>query len=803
MDGKYDFKEQEPKWVKFWEEQGIFTFDPKAKGEIYSIDTPPPTVSGKMHIGHAFSYTQQDILARYKRLRGFNVFYPWGTDDNGLPTERLVEKMKGVKGSKMDRQDFIKLCESTLKEILPDFIADWKRIGVSCDFTKSYSTIDANCRRISQWSFLDLQKKGRVYRKEAPVLWCPLCETAIAQVEMKDKEKDTRLVHIEVKTESGELLVFATTRPELYYSCVGISVNPNDERYKKYIGQKVIMPLTNAGIELTADEMIDSDFGTGVVYFCSSGDAQFLDWETRHPVENKIYILNFDGTLNEKAGPYKGLTIAETRKKIVEDLDKLGAIKKIESVQHAGNVHERCGTDIEIMNTKQWYIKYLDLKDEFIKYGRKIKWYPEHMRARYENWIKGLKWDWNISRQRHFGIPIPVWYCRKCNETAVADEKQLPVDPLVDKPLHKCKCGSDEFVGEKDVLDTWATSSLTPDIAVELFEDKKIYKRLLPMSLRPQAHDIITFWLFNTVVKSYFHHKEIPWRNAMISGWALDPHGKKMSKSKGNVIDPREMIARYSADSLRFWAAGSRLGDDLPFQEKDLVTGQKFATKIWNASKFAFMHLDDYKGQKPAKLEPMDRWILSKLSKVVKTATENILNYEYSHTKLETETFFWHIFCDNYLEIAKDRLYNADKRGKEARLSAQYGLYHTLLTIINLMAPIMPHITEELYQLYFRKSEKSKSVHISKWPSFSMIDEDAEKIGDFFISILQDVRKAKAEKNLSMKKPVRKIIAKGKIAKEEFLQIKDDLAAVTNAEEIVFEKLLKESKMDYETVIEI
>lgn len=783
----YNPQEAEPRLIEFWEKEKIFAFDPKSKTEIYSIDTPPPTVSGKMHIGHSFSYSQQDFVARFQRMLGKSVFYPFGVDDNGLATERMIEKMKNVKGQFMPRQEFVKLCYTTVEELRDDFVYDWKRLGVSADFNVFYSTINKHSQKISQKSFIDLYKMGRSYRKEGPTIWCPECQTAIAQVEMKDEEKMANLVYIEAKTEKGEPLVFATTRPELYPSCVGMSVNPNDERYEKYVGQKVIMPLTNAKIELTIDEMIEPDFGTGVVYFCSSGDAQFLDWETRHPVKNKIFILNFDGTMNEKAGAYRGLAIKDTRKKIVEDLQKLGVVKKIEPLKHAVNVHERCGTVVEYMVSKQWYIRYLDLKEDFIKYDRKIKWYPEHMRARYENWIHGLKWDWNISRQRHFGIPIPVWYCKKCNEAIVADEKQLPVDPLVDKPLHKCKCGSNEFIGEKDVLDTWHTSSLTPDIAIELFEDRSLKKKLHPMSLRPQAHDIITFWLFNTVVKSYFHHKTVPWRNVMISGWALDPHGKKMSKSKGNVVDPREMISKYSADALRFWAAGSRLGDDLPFQEKDLVTGSKFIIKIWNASKLAFMHLGDYKGEKPGKLELVDRWLLSKLSKVVKSATENFTNYEYMHTKLETETFFWHTYCDNYLELIKDRLYNAEKRGKDARLSAQCALYNSLFIIIKLMAPIMPFITEELYQLYYRKHEKGKSVHLAKWPDLNLIDGHAEHVGDFVVAVVEFVRKKKTENKKSLKYPVKKLIIRSKVEEKDFDAVEADIKAATAAEQIVYE----------------
>jgi valyl-tRNA synthetase len=528
-------------------------------------------------------------------------------------------------------------------------------------------------------------------------------------------------------------------------------------------------------------------------------DVRWMEEFNIKPIE----IMNKNGTLNEKAGRFKGLYVKKARKAVIEALKEENRIEKVEPINHVVNVHERCETDIEILTTDQWFIKYLDLKQDFIKYGRKINWYPKHMRARYENWIDGLKWDWNISRQRHFGIPISAWHCKKCNEIIIADEKQLPVDPLVDKPNKKCKCGSSDFIPEKDVLDTWATSSLTPDIAIELFKDKKIYKKLFPMSLRPQAHDIITFWLFNTVVKSYFHHKDIPWKNVMISGWALDPHGKKMSKSKGNIIDPRETLKKYSADALRFWAAGSKLGDDLPFQEKDLVTGQKFTTKIWNASKFAFMHLVDYDLKKPKSLDVMDRWILSKLSNLVKESTENFMNYEYSHTKLATETFFWHTFCDNYLEIIKDRMYNPEKRGKESRVSAQYGLYNTLLTILKLMAPITPFITEELYHAFYKKHETSKSIHLTGWPNLNLVDEKAENIGDFFVYVLQHIRRAKSEKNLSLKIPVKKVIAKGKITKADFEKIKLDLIATTNAEEIVFETLPKDSKIDYEVVVDI
>jgi len=799
---RYNAEESEKKWIDFWEKQKIYAFNPESNAEVFSVDTPPPTVSGKMHLGHAFSYAQQDFVVRFQRMLGKNIFYPFGTDDNGLATERMIEKMKNVKGQFMKRKEFVDLCLKTLKEIRPDFIYDWKKIAVSADYNIFYTTIDAHSQKISQNSFLDLYKQGRIYRKRAPFVWCPECQTAIAQVEMKDSERESNLVYMKFDTNKNKQITIATTRPELLPACVAIHIHPDDKRFNKLIGANAKIPFSDREVKIEANKDVNMEFGSGIVYHCTFGDMDDVKWMEEFNVK-PIEIMNKDGTLNEKAGKFKGLSVKEARAEVIKALEKENRIEKVEPIRHVVNVHERCETDIEILTTDQWFIKYLDLKEDFIKYGRKIKWYPKHMKARYENWISGLKWDWNISRQRHFGIPIPAWHCEKCNEIMIADSKQLPVDPLVDKPNKECKCGSASFIPEKDVLDTWATSSLTPQIAIELFKNKKIYNKLFPMSLRPQAHDIITFWLFNTVVKSYFHQKNIPWHDVMISGWALDSHGKKMSKSKGNIIDPRDMIKKYSADALRFWAAGSKLGDDLPFQEKDMVTGKKFTTKIWNSSKFAFMHLKDYKLEKPNNINIMDKWILSKLSRLVQDSTKNFINYEYSHTKLETDKFFWHTFCDNYIEIVKDRVYNPDKRGKESRLSAQYGLYHSLLTIIKLMAPITPFITEEIYHVFYKKHEKSKSIHNTSWPSLNLIDDTAEEIGDFFIYVLQHVRKAKSKNNLSLKNPVKKVTARGKITKADFEKIKLDLIATTNAEEIVFEPLAKESKIDYEVVIDI
>ncbi len=407
------------------------------------------------------------------------------------------------------------------------------------------------------------------------------------------------------------------------------------------------------------------------------------------------------------------------------------------------------------------------------------------MKHRLFNWINGLQWDWCISRQRFFGVPFPVWYCKKCGEVILAEESQLPVDPLKNSPLKPCKCGTNEFLPEKDVLDTWATSSLTPQIAATLVAERN---DIYPMNLRPQAHDIISFWLFNTLVKSQLQKSVNPWKECMISGWVLAPSGEKMSKSKGNVIAPQDVMEKYGADALRFWACGSKLGENMPYQEKDVVTGQKFVNKLWNASKFTLMNLSDYNGEKED-LEVYDRWLLSKLNKIIKESTETMEQFEYSKTKHEVEKFFWHVFCDFYLEIIKDRIYNEQKRGKKSKIAAQFTLNEALFSVLKLMAPITPFITEEIYHLYFAKKEGKKSIHNSLWPEFSpsFIDEEAEQIGDHGISIIAAVRKFKSENKISLKENISKIdISCSEEVQKKIEHITDDLKAVMNVNEIHF-----------------
>ncbi|MEM3154061.1 MAG: valine--tRNA ligase [Candidatus Woesearchaeota archaeon] len=795
MTDRYDPKVEEEKWVRKWENEEVYRFNPEQKGEIYSIDTPPPTVSGKMHIGHAFSYTQQDIIARYKRLRGYNVFYPWGTDDNGLPTERLVEKLKGVKGSKMDRQKFIKLCEQTLAEIMPAFIWDWKRIGMSCDFKLAYSTINEHCRRISQWSFLDLQKKNRVYRKNAPALWCPLCETAISQAECQDAEKSSTFNDIVFKAD-GKDLIIATTRPELIPACVAVLAHPNDSRYKKLFGKKAITPLFNKEVPIMSDERVDPAKGTGIVMCCTFGDQTDIAWYLAYNLP-LIEAISKNGVMTDAAGKYKGLKIHEARKAILADMKTQGLLRAQKPIKHAVKVHERCGTEIEIIQSKQWFIHYLDLKEELLEWGSKLNWHPDFMVHRYNNWVKGLQWDWLISRQRFFGVPFPVWYCKKCDEPVFAEEKKLPVDPLKDAPpVKNCpKCKSTEFAGEKDVLDTWATSSMTPQLAIQLVPEK--YRgKLYPMSLRPQAHEIISFWLFNTLVKSQLHYRVNPWKDVALSGYVTDPLGEKMSKSKGNVVEPQAVLAKYSGDALRYWAGGSKLGEDIAYQEKELVAGDKFVTKLWNAAKFVNMHLQgyDYKG---ISTETLDLWIHTRLAKTIKEATEAFDAYEYSRAKQIIEAFFWKDFCDNYLELIKMRMY--EPKEEQQKKSAQHALYTSLSAIVRLMAPFTPFITEEVYHLYLKEKEGFPSVHLSKWPEMPAINEKAEQAGNAAVAILAAVRKKKSEMKSSMKAPLKKLVIETKI---DINGVLADLKSATATEKIELGKGTEEITPDIRIKVE-
>ncbi len=745
----YNPSEVEPKWREFWEKNGIYKFNPKAKGDIFSIDTPPPTVSGKMHIGHAYSYTHEDFIARYRRMKGENVFFPFGTDNNGLPTERLIEKLKNVRANKMKRSDFIKLCNKTLAEITPDFIADWKKIGMSCDFSKIYSTIDDDCRRLSQKYFIDLYNRKKILRQKAPVIWCPHCQTAIAQAELEDKETDTLFNDIIFKLQNKKDLIISTTRPELLSSCVAIFVHPDDKRYKKLIGQKAQVPIFENQVEILADKKVDPQKGTGAVMCCTFGDTTDVEWFKEYKLPLAM-SLDKTGRMTKQAKIYAGFSAKEAREKIIEDLKNKKLLINQKKISHTVNIHERCKNEVEILNSEQWYIKILDQKKKFTELGKKIKWHPAFMRSRYENWVKNLGWDWAISRQRFFGIPFPIWYCAKCGEIKLADKKDLPVDPTSDKPKGKCaKCGGSKFIPEQDVMDTWATSSLSPQLALQLFFPEKKASKLIPMSIRPQAHDIISTWLFYTVVRSYYHFEKLPWNEVIISGHVLDEHGRKMSKSIGNVVAPQIILEKYGADALRGWTAGRSLGQNINYSEDEIKIGRKTTTKLWNAARFMSMNVKKAELLKNTDIiEPADAWIISELNKTIAETTDAFEKYEYARAKEAIDKFFWAKFADYYVEFVKYRFFGDNKKSKK---TAEKTLATVFFNIMKLYAPIMPFVTEEIFQTYFKHLEKAKSIHISKWPGEIELKK-MPNISDFgqVIKAIDEIRKHKTKNGLSL-----------------------------------------------------
>lgn len=774
---EYNAHEIEEKIRKFWEREKIYKFDRQKKGKIYSIDTPPPYASaGHLHVGHALSYTQFEIIARIMRQLGLNVYFAPGYDDNGLPTEKYVEEKLGIEKAKTDRAKFRKICLEESKKVEEIYTEKvFKKLGHSFDWSLLYTTISPESQKVSQMAFLSLVKKGDCYRSEEPVIWCPYHETALAQAEVEDLQRETKLNYIDFDLVKGGRINIATTRPEFIPACVAIFVNPKDSKNKSFIGKEVIVPLSNQRVKIMSDDSVDPNFGTGTMMVCTFGDTSDIEKWKKYKLDLRS-IVNKNGTLNEGAGKYKGMKLEEARQTVIQDLTNAGRLKKQESLQQTVGTCWRCGNPVEYVMTKQWFIKTLKYKKELIKRGREVKWHPDFMRKRYENWIENLAWDWIISRQRFYGVPIPVWYCNKCDNTIFPEEKELPLDPLEKKK--KCpKCGSNTNP-DTDVFDTWMTSSNSPEISGRWLQEPELYKRIAPMSLRPQSHDIIRTWAFYTILKSHLMFNRIPWKDIVINTFVLDPKGRGMSKSKGNAVWADELMEKYSIDAFRYWVGGASLGTDLPFNEQELIAGKKFLIKLWNASRFVFMNLKGYKKEKPKNLEKMDELFLKKLDKIIEKVTIFFKEYEISRAKAELEYFFWNDFCDNYLEIIKKRIYQGNDKEKS---SAQYVLHTSLLAIIKMAAPIVPFITEEIYQEYFRSSEKEKSIHISAWPEIKNSKEKKDS-WNLILELISRIRKIKTEN----KKPMNAEIILD-IDKENYTTLKEflpDLKAVTNAKEI-------------------
>ncbi len=784
---RYNPSIAEPELGELWQKLGIYHFSREAKEPIYSIDTPPPTVSGHLHLGHTYSYSHTDFLARFWRMNGYNVFYPMGFDDNGLPTERLVEKQLGITAPEVGRKTFIEKCLQVSEEAEKDYRALWLRLGLSIDWRYSYRTIDELARRTSQLSFTDLYRKQLAYRKEAPTIWCPECRTAIAQAELSDLERESEFVTIAFRLEDGEVLPIATTRSELLPACVAVFVAPNDPRFKKFVGQKVTVPLFGQEVPLLEDSKADPEKGTGAVMCCTFGDVTDVEWWYTYNLPLKI-VIGRDGRLTSAAGELAGLSVKEARRRIILELEAQSLLLGRQSIMQSVRVHERCDTPVEYIVTQQWFVRVLDFKKELLEAGEQITWHPSHMRARYREWVENLGWDWCISRQRYFGVPFPVWYCDACGQVVLADEDQLPVDPTEQMPNKACECGSTSFTPEQDVMDTWATSSMSPQIVGRWLTDKELYKQVFPMALRPQAHEIIRTWAFDTIVKSYHHFGMLPWKEIAISGWGLAAEGAgKISKSRGGgPMAPMEMISKYSADAIRYWAASTGFGKDSIISEEKIATGAKLVTKLWNVARFSERFLENYRppSELPA-FTPTDRWLLSRTQQLIRRATELFRAYDYAAAKSETESFFWRELADNYLEMSKERLYDGSN---EIREGARYALYTAFLAILKLFAPFLPYITEEIYGALFAEADGSASIHIAQWPTANeaFVDDKADVAGETLIEVATAVRRYKSESNISVGTQLQRLqLATDEPAIAEMLRAaKADIISVTRARQV-------------------
>lgn len=764
---RYDPLEIEKKWQDYWENEEIYKFDKNAPGEIYAIDNPPSFTSGTLHMGHALNHSWIDFIARYRRMRGYNVLFPLGFDCHGLPTELKVERVYGI--SKHERDKFREKCEEWTTEAIAKMIEQYRRLGYSADMKNQYyETRMPWYKALVQYSLIEMFKKGLVYRSDHPVLWCPNCETALAKAEVGYVEKEGKLYYLKFDVEGGKEIRIATTRPELIFSCVAIMVNPKDERYKDLIGKKAQIPLANREVPILAEEDVDMEFGTGAVYLCTYGDEFDVKWQKKHSLP--VYIsIDPKGRMTDIAGEFAGMKAEEAREKVAEKLKELGVLYKEEKYIHNVLSHtERstCMHPIELLPIPQFLIKVTPFLEDIKKAAREMKWFPDHMERRLEDWADAMDWDWIISRQRVYGTPIPFWVCKDCGEIIPASEDQLLegkfVDPARDQPpVDKCpKCGSQNIEGSKDVCDCWVDSSITPLVVAHWKRDDELFERAYPNYLRPQGTDIIRTWAFYTIFRDLILTGKPPFKHVVVNGMVAGPDGKKMDKSHGNVVPPEEVIDKYGADALRQWALEASLGEDYPFDWKKITYANKFQTKLWNASYFMGKHLEDFDPSykpDPSRLRPSDRWILARLNSVIAYSTEMLDKYEFGKALNAIRDFFWAEVCDNYLEMAKPRLYGEDE---EEKATARWVLYQLLYKITLMLAPFIPHITEEIHDLYLKKFTNAKSVHLLKWPEVDeeFVDSGIEEEGKLVMAVASAVRGFKTQNQMSQKEELSKVI---------------------------------------------
>lgn len=743
----YNHNYVESKWLSNWDLR-MYEYKDSDKNN-FIIDTPPPYPTGNFHLGNALNWCYIDFIARYKRMKGFNVMFPQGWDCHGLPTEVKVERIYNITKNQIPRYEFRGLCENLTRENIALMKQTMKRLAFSTDWTQEFITMNKNYYAKTQQSFVQMYKSGRIYRSEHPVNWCPRCETAIAFAEVDYKSRSTTLNYIRFRGADGSEIGIATTRPELLFPCVAAAINPSDERHSSLVGKKFKVPLYDHEIEVIADENVDPDFGTGAVMICTFGDKQDVRWWKEHNLPLRQAIAK-DGRLIDDR--YRGMTIEEGKARIIGDLDNSELLYKQEHIEQNIGIHDRCETPIEILSEMQWFVK-VD-KEIILKRADQIQWIPAYALTRLKNWTESLDWDWCISRQRVFATPIPVWYCRECNKIMVAEEEWLPVDPTEEEPKTVCECGSSIFTPETDVLDTWMDSSISA-LHVSGWPNVELFEKRFPTQLRPQGHDIIRTWAFYTILRSDALTSKKPWETIVINGMVLGEDGQKMSKSFGNIIAPETIITEYGTDALRQWAAiGGSVGSDIAYNLKDIIASARFLTKLWNVFRFSMIHLS--KGVNEAiefnHLKTADRWLILKLTELIVSVTENMEQYEFDEALKKIRTFVWNTLADNYIELAKGRLYKGDE-------SAKYALHTALGNIVKLLAPFCPYFTEEVF---FHLSSGRDSVHLQRWPEVDgkVSDIIATKgvealaaplqLGELIKNIASGIRRYKSEHKIAL-----------------------------------------------------
>ena len=764
----YDQRKIEEKWQRKWKENKVYHFDFKSDKKPFSIDVPPRYASGPLHAGHAVHYTHIDFAARYKRMRGYNVFFPLCFDVNGIPIEERVERKLKITRKDIERHEFIRLCSEFAEENIETMTKQFTILGESMDPTIYYQTNAEYYRRITQISFIILFYKGLIYKGKFPVNWCPRCMTAMADAEVvytdrstkintikfyfiKDQPKQILKFHGIGKDEQGTYIEIATTRPEMLPSCQIVAVNPNDERAPWLINQIVKVPSTKKEVKIVEDDAVDPDFGSGIVMICTVGDKEDLNWVFKYKLPLEMSI-DEEGKMTDICGKYKGMKIEDARNAVISDLEKNKILIKKEPLDQNIGVCWRCKTPVEFINAEQWFLKTVDFKNLVLEKSNEMNWFPEFMKIRLEDWVTSLEWDWVISRQRYFATPIPLWECQDCKEVVLARIEDCYVDPTIDKPpLTKCPKCTGELKGCEDVFDTWMDSSISPLYNTFWHRDDEKFKYLYPMSVRPQAHDIIRTWAFYTILRCTLLTDVKPFENIMMGGFILSEDGTPMHASLGNVIDPLKIIDNYGSDAFRCYAASCALGEDNPFRTKDVIRGTKLLRKLWNVQQFIANVLTDKKPEK-TNLIDIDKWILTKYSKLVKKCTKQMDEFDYSQTMKDVEYFLWHELADHYIEMIKGSIY--EKKNME---SIKYCLYTIGLGTLKLFASFIPHISEEIYVNLYQKFEANKSIHLSNWPEPVIIDKDAEKAGEVVKEYISQVRSWKSEHGMALNYPLEAI----------------------------------------------